>query len=84
MASNAIDGIKRCNWNWDNNSITHTDNELRPWWNADLGSTRNIKIIKTYNREDCCAERLDNFEVRIGDDEDVFNNPACPEIYSGA
>lgn len=36
------------------NSLTHTQTEVNPWWNADLGEVKRVKYIKTYNREDCC------------------------------
>lgn len=40
-------------------------------------------FIRTYNREDCCKDRLSNYEVRVGDDKNLFNNPACPGVHEG-
>ena len=84
-ATNAIDGSKQCSWTYnDANSLTHTDQQTNPWWNADLGTVRHVTSIKTYNRADCCQDRLSNYEVRIGNDANLFNNPACPGRYTGA
>ena len=49
-----------------------------------MGQVRNIKQVKTYNRADCCAERLTNYQVRIGNNADITLNPACPGVYTGA
>jgi len=49
-----------------------------------MGQVRNIKQIKTWNRDDCCGERLTNYQVRIGNNADIWLNPACPGVYTGA
>jgi hypothetical protein len=33
------------------------------WWQVDLGNQKNIKKIVIYNRTDCCADRLSNYQV---------------------
>lgn len=48
-------------------SCTHTYESKNPWWSADLGVSRPIGLIKVYNREDCCQERLTNYVVTVGD-----------------
>ncbi|HOD80093.1 MAG: F5/8 type C domain protein [Planctomycetes bacterium ADurb.Bin126] len=62
----AIDG--RVTGQWGENSTTHTQDQLTPWWRLDLGSTvPDIKSITLWNRTDCCSERLTNFRVSLLD-----------------
>jgi len=49
-----------------------------------MGTIRHIKTVVTVNRVDCCADRLANYEVRVGNDPDVKKNPACPGKHTGA
>jgi alpha-L-fucosidase 2 len=51
-----------------NNSVTHTGNQNRPWWQVDLGSVSTISTIEVWNRTDaCCANRLTDFYVFVSD-----------------
>ena len=43
----------------------------------DLQQTAFVNHVRIYNRRDCCAFRLDNFQIRIGDSSTFANNPAC-------
>lgn len=85
-AKNAINGDKQCSWTYNEltNSLTHTDSQKNAWWNADLGSVKTVQAVTTYNRADCCQERLNGYEVRVGNDPNPLNNPACPGIQNGA
>ena len=49
-----------------------------------MGSVKNIRKVVTYNRNDCCGERLANYQIRIGNNPDVFKNPTCPGLFNGA
>ncbi|SSC07500.1 galactose-binding domain-containing protein [bacterium endosymbiont of Bathymodiolus sp. 5 South] len=53
-----------------NKSTTHTKYEQGAWWQVDLGGQKNIKQIIIYNRTDCCADRLSNYQVSISDKAD--------------
>ncbi|MCX2830606.1 discoidin domain-containing protein [Microbulbifer thermotolerans] len=56
ISSRAVDGDVR--GNWSSNTITHTENEIQPWWQVDLGSVSTISTINLYNRTDsCCSSR---------------------------
>ena len=66
VASRAIDGNTSGDWN--QNSVTHTDFGPQPWWQVDLGAIRFVKSIDVYNRTDCCADRLTNFNVMTSTD----------------
>jgi hypothetical protein len=46
----------------------HTNHDFEPWWKVDLGSTFSITTVSVTNRGDCCASRLNGFEVRVGGD----------------
>jgi hypothetical protein len=45
-----------------NKSTTHTEYAQGAWWQVDLGSKKDIKQIIIYNRTDCCAARLSNYQ----------------------
>uniref|UniRef100_A0A1I8F1D7 FTP domain-containing protein n=1 Tax=Macrostomum lignano TaxID=282301 RepID=A0A1I8F1D7_9PLAT len=47
---------------FDGGSCIHTNNEIKPWWEADLAQTAVIVYATIYNRIDMSPERLNNFE----------------------
>lgn len=63
VASRAIDNNR--DGVFTNNSVTHTNNELEPWWRVDLGIERYIDGVQIFERTDCCDDRLANFDVRV-------------------
>jgi len=60
-APRAIDGITDTNWWW--RSCTETNWGPDPWWKVDLGQKYEISAVRVTNRGDCCADRLDGFEI---------------------
>lgn len=46
-------------------TVTHTANEAGPFWTVLLAEETSIEEIRVYNRQDCCADRLDSFIVEI-------------------
>ncbi len=66
-ASLAVDGNTSGIFN--DNSVTHTGGgDTNPQWNLDLGSVKEIKNIRIWNRtDDCCRDRLSNFYVFVSD-----------------
>lgn len=85
-ASKAIDG--RRNSLYGNGYCSHTaGDETDPWWRVDLWKTFIITSVKVTNRGDCCHERLDGAEIRIGNDpENNGNNNSrcwqeCSNLY---
>jgi hypothetical protein len=79
----AIDGIT------DGNAylgqITHTLEEFQAWWQVDLLDTYQLDQIVLWNRTDCCAQRLSNFNVSVLDNQhntvwtnDFFTNGGYP------
>ncbi|KAI8508634.1 hypothetical protein Bbelb_137330 [Branchiostoma belcheri] len=56
---------------------THTALEADPSWWVDLGQSYMIDRVAIFNRQDCCAERLNPFNIHIGDSDQVSENPKC-------
>uniref|UniRef100_A0A3B4FKP1 Zgc:171424 n=1 Tax=Pundamilia nyererei TaxID=303518 RepID=A0A3B4FKP1_9CICH len=61
---NAIDGNRASNFN--QGSCACTNNNLNPWWRLDLLKTYKINTVTITNRQDCCPERINGAEIRIG------------------
>ncbi|CAK6982627.1 uncharacterized protein LOC111644533, partial [Scomber scombrus] len=82
IAYNAIDGNRASSWS--KASCTHTNNDFTPWWRLDLQKTHKVFSVKITNRGDCCAERLNGAEIRIGDSlaNNGNNNPRVAVIPS--
>ncbi|XP_035676015.1 pentraxin fusion protein-like [Branchiostoma floridae] len=40
-------------------------------------SVSNIYSVVIFNRQDCCSERLNPFNIHIGDSDQVSTNPQC-------
>ncbi len=34
------------------------------WWQVDLGQSRTVTRVEVWNREDCCQDRVANFDIR--------------------
>ncbi|XP_041920157.1 fucolectin-1-like [Alosa sapidissima] len=81
-AHNAIDGNRDPNFN--HGSCTATDTETDPWWRVDLLSPYIITSVVITNREDCCPERLNGAQIRIGNSllDNGNNNPLAGVISS--
>ncbi|XP_039177324.1 fucolectin-like isoform X2 [Crotalus tigris] len=81
VASKAVDG--NCSGRWiGQNTCTHTKRERGPWWYVDLGSRHAISSVVVKNRADCCGERLQGAEIRVGNfvSNHGKNNPLCGRI----
>ncbi|KAL0189935.1 hypothetical protein M9458_017034, partial [Cirrhinus mrigala] len=62
-AQNAIDGNRDIT-NWDRN----------PWWRVDLLDVYKITRVSITNRGDCCEERIEGIQIRIGNSLDNNGN----------
>ncbi|KAK7878045.1 hypothetical protein WMY93_031295 [Mugilogobius chulae] len=71
-ASNAIDGKRDSVYG--HKSCTHTLETTDPWWRVDLRESCMITSITITNRRDCCAQRLDSAQIRIGNSLDNNGN----------
>ena len=80
VASLAIDG--NTDGAYRNNSVSHTNSHIKPWWIVDLGASKSIKHIAIWNRTDRAATaRLKNVSVYVLDSsgEIVFQQGYCPK-----
>ncbi|KAJ8415643.1 hypothetical protein AAFF_G00402000, partial [Aldrovandia affinis] len=79
-AERAID--KNRNTIYDAKSCTHTEAETDPWWRVDLLRKHRVTSVTITNRGDCCPERLDGAEIRIGNsmENNGNNNPVCAVV----
>ncbi|XP_063756498.1 uncharacterized protein LOC134875783 [Eleginops maclovinus] len=78
----AVDGNRASIWG--QNSCTHTKTETQPWWRLDLLKTYRINTVTITNRRDCCHERINGAEIRIGNSLNDYGNanPRCAVISS--
>ncbi|XP_050932137.1 uncharacterized protein LOC108889124 isoform X10 [Lates calcarifer] len=69
---------------WSAGSCTHTQNDHKPWWRLDLLEIYKINTVTITNRKDCCHQRLDGAEIRIGNflNDNGNANPRCAVISS--
>jgi len=65
LSQNAVDG--NTDPTWGGGSMTHTKFDDNAWWQVDLEDNFMIEVVKVYNRQDCCAHKLDNFDLIIMD-----------------
>ncbi|XP_071965531.1 uncharacterized protein [Antedon mediterranea] len=71
VAGRAIDG--NTDGDFEENTCSHTAEALNnSWWYVDLRSRQTISKIDIYNRQDCCGDRLEGAEIRVG------NNKVSP------
>ncbi|XP_035698000.1 deleted in malignant brain tumors 1 protein-like [Branchiostoma floridae] len=64
------------------NQCLHTEQLYQPWWKVDLGVHYTVNRVSVLNRGDCCGERLQNFQVRVGPNENFAQNGQCGETYT--
>ncbi|XP_078700891.1 uncharacterized protein LOC144927377 [Branchiostoma floridae x Branchiostoma belcheri] len=76
-ASLAVDGITNTYMNYGTATCTHTQEETGPSWWVDLGRSYVIDRVVIFNRLGCCSERLNPFNIHIGDSDQVSENPRC-------
>ncbi|XP_067256481.1 uncharacterized protein [Chanodichthys erythropterus] len=64
-------------------TCTHTLIQSTPWWKLDLLKVYSVNRVAVTNRPDCCGERINGAEIRIGNvSSDIFSNPVCAVISS--
>ncbi|KAL1255448.1 hypothetical protein QQF64_013509 [Cirrhinus molitorella] len=63
-AQNAIDGNSETVY--ELGFCAHTLEENNPWWRVDLNKSYKVSRVVITNRGDCCAERIEGAQIRIG------------------
>lgn len=72
-ASNAVDGNFM--------SFSHTQKEQGAWWQIRLPKDVNVDTITIKNRQDCCKDRIKNFDViLITDSGDIVMTKNFPNV----
>ncbi|KAK7177210.1 hypothetical protein R3I93_001254 [Phoxinus phoxinus] len=72
---NAVDGRPT--------TCSHTPSQSNPWWKLDLLKVYSVSRVVITNRQDCCNERINGAEIRVGtNSSNVFSNPICAVISS--
>uniref|UniRef100_A0A9J8AM11 Fucolectin tachylectin-4 pentraxin-1 domain-containing protein n=1 Tax=Cyprinus carpio carpio TaxID=630221 RepID=A0A9J8AM11_CYPCA len=52
-----------------------------PWWKLDLMTTYSVNRVNITNRHDCCSDRINGAEIRIGNvSSNVLSNPVCAVV----
>eukprot|EP00808_Paulinella_micropora_P009603 g9125.t1 len=64
FSSLAVDGNNDTNFNRMSCSCTL---QGASWWRVDLGRTARVNYVEVWNRGDCCPERLNGYQVWVGD-----------------
>ena len=57
------------------NSCTHTRKQRNPWWRLDLQKTYRINTVTITNRKDCCSDRINGAEIRVGNSLNAKGKP---------
>ncbi|XP_063399361.1 fucolectin-6-like [Mytilus trossulus] len=47
-------------------SITHTNDDLSPYWEVDLGHDFKIRQVEIFVRKDCCGHRIRQLNITAG------------------
>ncbi|XP_015763700.1 PREDICTED: receptor-type tyrosine-protein phosphatase T-like [Acropora digitifera] len=77
-SSRAVDGNSQTTWT----SCARTQAYVffqNPWWRVDLEQVEPVNEVYIVNRGDCCGERLNPFEIRVGlaSSDNGITNPLC-------
>uniref|UniRef100_A0A8B9JSQ7 Fucolectin tachylectin-4 pentraxin-1 domain-containing protein n=1 Tax=Astyanax mexicanus TaxID=7994 RepID=A0A8B9JSQ7_ASTMX len=63
-AANAVDGNSNTDYLKKSCSHTHFDNN--PWLRVELPDVYNVTSVTIVNRKDCCGDRINGAQIRIG------------------
>ena len=84
----AVDGNTNTNYfdRAGDAQCTQTSPQTNPWWRVDFERLVNVKRVRVYNRADCCSDRLQGFNVYVGNNPDdaVIKNAACATDQNAA
>ena len=64
-SSRAVDGDSQTHWTFCIATQAGVFFQ-NPWWRVDLGRVEPVNEVYIVNRRDCCGERLNPFEIRVG------------------
>ncbi|XP_035695996.1 uncharacterized protein LOC118429571 isoform X1 [Branchiostoma floridae] len=78
VASRATDGCR--DPDWDSLCCTSTPAQSNPWLRVDLGTEVSVRWVVIINRQDKTGQRLDLFELYVGNEERVDRNRHCGSV----
>ncbi|XP_078702568.1 uncharacterized protein LOC144928212 isoform X1 [Branchiostoma floridae x Branchiostoma belcheri] len=78
----AVDGYRGTSAGTPDNECAITQEEPQPWWKVDLADTYTVSRVSVLNRGDWQEERLRNFTVRVGQNENFTLNDQCGQTYT--
>uniref|UniRef100_A0A8C1LIP0 Fucolectin tachylectin-4 pentraxin-1 domain-containing protein n=1 Tax=Cyprinus carpio TaxID=7962 RepID=A0A8C1LIP0_CYPCA len=81
FAERAIDGNRGLHEQYKG-GCSSTLAETNPWWRLDLNNVYSVSRVVVTNRIDCCVEKINGAEIRIGNslENNGNNNPICAVI----
>ncbi|XP_042615203.1 uncharacterized protein LOC109075246 [Cyprinus carpio] len=81
-AEHAIDFNPGLTKSWS--ACSSSNVQTNPWWSVDLSYIYRVSRVVITNRLDCCPERINGAEIRIGNslENNGNNNPICAVISS--
>ncbi|XP_078666819.1 lactadherin-like [Branchiostoma floridae x Branchiostoma belcheri] len=71
----AVDGNR--NPFYGKKSCSHTAMQRDPWWRVDLGSSERVDRVVVVKRKSIGEMWLEGFQVYVGDNPNVVENPTC-------
>ncbi len=71
-AYKAVDGVT--DGDYSKFEVTNTGNDVRAWWQVDLGTAYPVDSVRVWNRTDCCADKLSNFVVKLSLDDATWTD----------
>ena len=87
IASLAVDGNTTGNSPWNLSSgdadLQHTQNQVEPWWEVDLGESFQIEEVNIFNRSSGPQDRLTNFYVFMSE-QPFAPNASTTELENAA
>uniref|UniRef100_A0A1I8JLF9 FTP domain-containing protein n=1 Tax=Macrostomum lignano TaxID=282301 RepID=A0A1I8JLF9_9PLAT len=63
VCGRAIDGNR--NQDYYGDSCAHTENNPFEWWEGQLAAPSLVSYVTIYNRQDCCAGRINKFSLHV-------------------
>jgi hypothetical protein len=78
----ANDGSRTGAYSHTDGGICGTGIDPLPWWMVDLGSQRMIGGGTIWNRDDCCPERLNGFQIWAGNSSTAYNTLENVNCYT--
>ncbi|PFX14396.1 Receptor-type tyrosine-protein phosphatase delta [Stylophora pistillata] len=84
VSEKAVDG--NSDTGFKRGSCTHTQQDNPSWWRVDLGSNKvavsDIFIVNRFSASTVVMARSENYNITLGNDPQVVNNPQCQGLYS--